>query len=218
MKTCYSFLPCALAVAVGLSGPAAGAPGDDWQELDRVIAVVNGAPVLLSDLFLESDLGLLEGAGGTRDVESLSRSYLSRRMVLEEIREFGGFSLSPAELAGAVSGYLSRFPGEGEFERRLSRWGIPREEVVRRLGDALTASLYTESRVRFFVQVLPSDVEREYARDPSRWGGKSLEEAWAEIREEVAARAFDREVERWMGHLRERYRVTVFEVTEGGGR
>lgn len=190
------------------------ATGSAWRELDRILALVNGAPCLLSDLLLEKDFGLLQGGEGGDDLESLSRAYLQRRLILEEIREFGGFSFSPGELSGAVTGYLSRFPVEGDFDARLARWGISRDEIVKRLEDALTASLYTESRIRFLVQVLPADVENEYRSDPARWGGKSLEEAWGEVRDAVATEAFSREVERWIASLRDRYQLTLFEGGE----
>jgi hypothetical protein len=181
-----------------------------WVVLDRVVARVNGSPVLLSDIMLERDLGLLEGEQGATDEASLISIYLRRRMILEEVREFGGFSLSPAESQGASAGYLRRFPDPAAFSTLLDRWGITRGEVLRRLEEALTASLYTESRVRFFIQVLPGDVERAYAGDPPRWKGVSLEKAWAEIQGELTGEAFRREVGRWLDVLRDRYRVEVF--------
>jgi hypothetical protein len=203
-----------LVAGPGLSATAAVPAGGGWEELDRVIAEVNGGPILLSDLLLEKEFGLLEGVGGSTDLENLSRSYLRRRMILEEIREFGGFSVSSAEVQGAWSGYLSRYPDPDQFDRLLSRWRVAREEISRRLTEALSASLYTENRVRFFVQVLPSEIEAAYVADPARFGGKTLEEAWGALRDELTARAFEREVERWMGNLRDRYRVVVFDWPE----
>ncbi len=197
------------------SGPAtAGTAAEPWVLMDRVAAVVNGSPILLSDIQMEKDFGLLEGEEGAADEESLSRVYLRRKMILEEVREFRGFSLAPAEYQGAATGFLLRFADQAAFPALLQRWKVSREEILRRLDDALTASLYTENRVRFFIQILPGDVERAFATDAERWKGRTLEEAWSEIQAELTDEAFRREVERWLDNLRDRYRVVVFESAE----
>ncbi len=198
------FLLAALNPAALLAAPSADVP---WTELDRVVAEVNGAPILLSDLSLERDFGLLSSGEG--EVSGLFTAYLNRRMIAEEIREFGGFTVPPEQLASSRAAFLARFPDREVLRGRLSRWGVTEEEVLLRVDEALTVSLYTESRVRFFVQVLPREIEEAYAKDPSRWGGRALEEAWNDVRDALSAEVFVREVERWLANLRERYRVTV---------
>src|SRR5512138_3277549 len=195
-----------------LAHPAFSSSDASLTELDRVVAEVNGTPILLSDLELERDLGLL--TSGERNGAGSLAAFLNRRMIAEEIREFGGFTVPPEELARARSAFLARFPDRGELARRLARWGVDLEEVLRRVDEALTVSLYTESRVRFFVQVLPGEIEEAYAKDPARWGGRALEEAWNDVRDDLAREVFVREVERWMANLRERYRVTVLAPEE----
>ena len=71
-------------------------------------------------------------------------------------------------------------------------------------------SLYTESRLQFFVNVLPSDIEKAYEEDWERWGNSTLYEAWENIRSELLQSTYYRERERWLNTLRERYDLTVY--------
>jgi hypothetical protein len=93
----------------------------------------------------------------------------------------------------------------------LKTWGIDEKEVYRRLERALLVSLYTESRIRFFVKVVPSDIENAYAENPQRWGDVPIFEVWESIKFELTKESFEREMNRWLDSLRERYRLSVFE-------
>jgi len=203
------------------AGRAAAVPnetGDSGPEilLDGVIAVIEDEPVLLSDVMMEHDLGLLEPAGGERDVAALLTPYLNRLVIIREAEETGSFSLASGQIQGAYRGYLSRFENDEAFEDKLRQWGIDEQEVIRRLIRALTVSLYTESRIQFFIGVLPSEIEAAYQEDPDRWGGRELFEVWNEIRESLQEQAFAKERTRWLDTLWERYEVELLETRVGG--
>ena len=184
--------------------------------LDGVIAVIEEEPVLLSDVMMEHDLGLLEPASGEKDIKALLIPYLNRLVIIREAEEVGSFNLASGQIQGAYKGYLSRFENDWAFETKLEQWGIDEKEVIRRLVRALTVSLYTESRIQFFIGVLPSEIEETYQKDPERWGGRELFEVWNEIRESLQEQAFARERTRWLDTLWERYRVELLEVRNGG--
>ena len=183
-----------------------------WAELDSVVAAVGDDPVLLSDLLMENDLGLLEPADNMEGLRALLEPYLNRLMIVREAQEVGSFRLAPGQVETAFQGYLSRFGSRDAFEEKLHRWGIDEKEVARRLALGLIASLYTESRIRFFVGVLPSEVEREYSEHPDRWGDREINEAWNDIKAFLGFRAFQKERNRWLATLRERYRLKIFKV------
>ena len=188
---------------------------DDWEVIDRVVAVLDGIPVLLSDVLMERELGLLEAPGAGNGLGKLLQPYLNRLMIANEVEEVGSFRLSPGQFKGAFSGFLAGFESRDDFERKLQHWGIDEGEFRRRLARALTVSLYTESRIQYFVRVLPSDVERAYAESPERWGERLIYEAWDDIRESLIEEAFVREMDKWLGTLRTRYHLEIIEEING---
>lgn len=175
--------------------------------LDRVVATLDDKPVLLSEIQLEADLGLL--STDASELSSLMEPYLNRLMIIREVVELGGYRLSEEQEAESYRNFTAGFGPPGAYTERLDAWGVTEEEVRSRLERALLASLYTESRVQFFVNVLPGDIEKAYQDDPERWGGKSLFQAWEEINEELAVEAFLREQKRWMETLRTRYNLRI---------
>ncbi len=208
-------LPAAITAAFLCAGAAwASVAASGWTQLDRIVAVVGDNPVLLSDLLMENDLGLLEPVDNKEGLDALLEPYLNRLMIVREANEVGSFRLSPGQIDAAFKGYLSRFPTRAAFDEKLRRWGIDEKEVERRLAHGLIASLYTESRIRFFVGVLPSDIEKEYNNNPGRWGGRGINEAWNDIKKFLGARAFQKERDRWLKTLRERYGLKI--ISEEG--
>ncbi|TNF45468.1 hypothetical protein EP232_05880 [bacterium] len=216
-KTFYIFLISLIFLSVSQVMAVMEEPGEPgpWVVLDGVKAVIAGEPVLLSDVLMEHDLGLLEPTGDEKDFEALLNPYLNRLVILREAEEIGSFTLASGQIQGAYSGYLSRFEDREAFEAKLKQWGIDEQGVIRLLVRALTVSLYTESRIQYFIGVLPSEIEEAYQEDPERWGDKELFEVWNEIKEALQERAFNRERTRWLDTLWQRYQVDVFK--EGTG-
>lgn len=192
------------------SSVAWGAQSDGWTRVDSVIATINGDPVLESDILMEIDFGLLESAHLGSDFNNLLDAYLNRMLILREVEEVGGFRLTTGQVEGAYRGYLSRYKNIEDYRAKLQMWGIDEEDVLTMLRQALLVSLYTESRIQFFVNVLPSDIEKTYEEDRERWGDRTLYEAWETIRSELLQSNYRREKERWLNTLRERYDLTIF--------
>ena len=189
----------------------------DWVEIDRIVATVNANPVVLSEIMLEYEFGLLASPGGeAKTMGDLIEPYLNRLLVLEEINEVGSFRISKLQVQGAFRAYLVRFGGMKGFKKKAAEWGTDATEIRRRLSRALTASLYTESRIQFFVNILPSDVEEAYAEEPEKWGEGTLLSLWNNIKETLQQEAFVRERDRWIASLRERYHLTMIDEKSGG--
>jgi hypothetical protein len=186
-----------------------------WKIVDRMVAVLDSVPVLLSDVLMESDLGLLPSLGSEDGFGTLLEPYLNRLMIQKEVEEVGSFRLSPGQYDSAFKGFLAGFSGRDDFEDKLEYWGVDEQEVRRRLARALIVSLYTESRIQFFIRVLPSDVERAYREDPDKWGGRLLYDAWNDIRESLLEEAFTLERERWLKTLRQRYELRIIDPMNG---
>ena len=117
--------------------------------------------------------------------------------------------MTAGQAEGAYQGYLLRYESIGDYETKLEMWGIGEEDVHARLSRALLVSLYTESRIQFFVNVLPSDIEKAYEEDRERWGEATIYEVWESIRSELLQSTYRKERDRWLSTLRERYDLNV---------
>lgn len=193
-----------------ISPVAQGAQFDGWTRVDSVIATIGGDPVLETDILMEMDLGLLESAQLGSDFSKLLEAYLNRMLILREVEEVGGFRLTAGQAEGAYQGYLLRYENIEDYRAKLESWGIDELDVLTRLRRALLVSLYTESRIQFFINVLPSDIEKAYEEDRERWGNSTLYEAWETIRSQLLQSTYLRERDRWLNTLRERYDLIVY--------
>ena len=212
-------IPVLLSVILFSAAPirAVHMPFPEWTEVDRIVATINGNPVMVSDLMIEHDFGLLEHPQReANSIDDLIEPFLNRLLILEEIGEVGGFSISKTQAEGAFRGYMMTFGGDSAFRSKTEEWGAEPVDIKRRLTRALTASLYTESRIRFFVNILPSDIEDAYRKDPDRWGEGSLFAVWNTIKETLQGEAFKRERNRWLASLKTRYNLHMINGNNGG--
>ena len=191
-------------ISVGQSRGAA-----EWTRVDSIVAAIDGEPVLESDILMEIDFGLLVSSQPGSGFGNLLEAYLNRRLILMEVEEVGGFRLTVGQAEGAYQGYLLRYESRDVYEKKLENWGIGEEEVLEMLRRALLASLYTESRIQFYVNILPSDIEKAYEEDRERWGETTIYEAWETIRSELLQSTYRRERDRWLSSLRDRYDLKV---------
>ena len=207
-RTAHIFILVALA---GL-GPG-GVHADDaaeWKHVDGIVATIDGVPVLRSDIYMEADFGLLEANGSGGGFENLNEVYLNRMLILREVEELGGYRLNGGEAEGAFRGYLGRYQDRAAFDEKLALWGVNEAEIFRRLKNALLTTLYTESRLQFLVNVLPSEIEEAYRKDPQRWGNLGIYESWEAIRADLIQETFSSEKSIWLETLKERYELIRF--------
>jgi len=181
----------------------------EWTRIDSIVATIDGTPVLETDILMEIDLGLLTSSHPGDGFGELLKSYLNRLLILKEVEEVGGFRLTAGQAEGAFQGYLLQYESAADFEAKLLRWGIDEEEVQGRLRRALLVSLYTESRIQFFVNVLPSDIEKAYEEDRERWGEVTIYEVWESIKSELLQSTYRKERDRWLNTLKTRYGLNV---------
>jgi hypothetical protein len=180
-----------------------------WTRVDSIVATINEVPILETDILMEIDFGLLESPHLGDSFDNLLEAYLNRMLILREVEEVGGFRLTAGQADGAYQGYLLRYENKEDYEAKLQMWGIGEEEVLNRLSQALLVSLYTESHIQFFVNVLPSDIEKAYEEDRERWRDVTIYEVWETIRSELLQSTYRKERDRWLSTLRHRYDLIV---------
>jgi len=175
----------ALAVALALAGPgrAAGPP----RLVERVLAVVDGAPVLLTDVRL---LAALQDLPEERALEAA----IDERLMFAQATRLTQAALTAEQEAAALASLRERPSAQGWPESSLRR-------LARRQATILK---YVEFRFRSQLRVEDAAVrqlyEGEWAARPDAPPFESVQEA---LRERLASRALDQRVESWVRELRE---------------
>lgn len=187
---------------------AAAVPVLQAQVVDRVIAVVSGTVILMSDARAALSLGLFDPGNAADPVEAAMRWLIDRRLVLDEAGRGGRVDVDPAAIDRAVDQVRQRFPSEDEYRRALEGLGLEDAGVRRLAREALMVRQYVEDR--FDSAMPPSDEElREYyashadrfVRDGRQ---RAFEEALADVSAAVQQDRRAQAVSAWMDRLRRR--------------
>jgi len=166
-------------------GAAGRAPG---EVLERILAVVDGRPVLQSDVRLAEEVRGL-------DAERALEAVIDERLMFAEASRVPQAAVTAEEEERALGRLFERQPalreraGEGDVRR-----------LVRR---QLAILKYVEFRFRPQVRVTAEEVEKAYA---SEYGGKGdalpLTAVAGALEEKLAHAALDERVESWVHELR----------------
>lgn len=182
-------------IALVLAGlPAAAvaqAPAPPRPEVvERIVAVVDERPLLLSDLrALMAVRGLAEG-------EALEAVIDERLMQLEASR-LPQADVSPEEEDRALSLLLET--------RKHLRAEAPEPDLRRLLRRQLVILKYVEFRFRPQVRVGDDEVRKAWEEEQAgRPAGSALEDAQELIRARLERRALDERIEAWVRELRSR--------------
>jgi len=193
-----------LSIAI-LAGAVGLAAADEI--IDRVLAVVAGELIMLSDVTGARDLGLIApGAAPDPTREILSR-LIDRALILAEVERYA----PPEPSADAVDDELqhvrSRFPTSQAFGAALARAGIDETHLRGTLREDLRIRAYSDQR---FTQVPPSDEDlvRYYSDHPQAFMRDGRVVPFDLARQEIVqAAGADRRrtlIEEWVAGLRRR--------------
>jgi peptidyl-prolyl cis-trans isomerase SurA len=194
----------AIVVACGLVVAATAARADDI--VDRVLAVVSGDVILLSDVDAARAFGLL-APPGSDPVGSVLSQLIDRELVLAEVERYA----PPEPPASAVDRELEqvrrRFPSAQAFDAALARTGIDLSHLRETLRENLRIRAYLDQR---FTVLSPTEEEvRRYFLDhPAEFTVGGTLRKYEDARPDAAAAwvAARRKalVDEWVGGLRRR--------------
>jgi hypothetical protein len=176
----------ALLVAAALLVSSSGQAPTDATVIERVLAVVDRRPVLLSEVRL---LQVARGVGEKQALELL----VDELLMYGEARRFPQSRPSPEQEQSAFAS-LARLRGQGPTDAELRRLAHREATILRYLG----------LRLRPLVRVSDEAVRAAFDREEAgRQNARSFAEAAAEIRERLTREQLDLRVEEWARQLRE---------------
>lgn len=197
-----------LAVVVMVLAACVVAPLAAQTLLDRVVARVNGAVILLSDVRAAAALGLIDVAPDTEDaVEQM----VLRALLVEEVNRF-----PPPEPTGeAVDAELARLRARagGSFETVERSTGVLADNVRQLARDRLRVQGYVDQRFGVTVPLTDEQVLQYYRAHPEEFTADGqvvpFERAQGLARERAGLEQRQRTINQWLRDLRGRADVSV---------
>ena len=186
-----------LAVPSAFAQPVPPSPAT----IERVVVVVDGRPLLLSDV---SDLARVRGLAEEAALEAV----IDERLMYQEASRLTQTEVLADEEERALAALLERKPA---LPVEVGEAGLRR--ILRR---QITILKYVEFRFRPQLRVSDQQVRAAFESDPQ--AGESFEAEKERIRERLERRALDERVEAWVRELRVRADVRYVgrEGTAGG--
>jgi hypothetical protein len=158
------------------------------EVVERIPAVVDGRPVL------QSDVRLVEAVRGLDPDESLD-SVIDERLMYAEASRVPQSTVAPAEEEQALTRLYD--------ERADLRERVAEADLRRLVRRQLAILKYVEFRFRPQVRVTPEELEEAYAAEH---GGKENAPPFTAVapalEERLARRALDERLETWVSELR----------------
>ncbi len=170
--------------------------------VERILAVVDGRPVLLSEVAVFQKV---RGEGERQALDGL----IDEQLMYREAARLPQAALTPGEEERAFA----------SLQAKVSAASADEEEQLRRLAHRQAAILkYVDFRFRPQVRVSEEAVRAAYDAEPHA-DGTTFEQAAPALRERLAAADLTRRIEGWVKELRQaaeiRYNVTL--PSPGGG-
>lgn len=176
--------------------------------IDRVVAVVSGQVLMLSDLQAARALGLVGSAAPEPTVTEL-RELIDRTLILNELRRVPPPDPSAAEVEAEVAKMRQRFDSPAALARTLAAVGLDDAQLPGFAADELRVRRYIQER--FVSSSQPTEAEvTQYRRDHP----EALQSATSPLqaadlaRAQLAAQRQQSLVATWKAELRRRANIT----------
>lgn len=135
--------------------------------IDRVMAVVSGRVITLTDVRAAIELGLIDTAGAVDPVGAALRKLIARQLMLDEVKRYVATEPADALVEGRLQAIRKRGPNRDALILALDGFGMSEGH----LRDMVRDDLRIESDLaqRFDAAARPTDQEvEEYAREHER--------------------------------------------------
>jgi peptidyl-prolyl cis-trans isomerase SurA len=197
----------ALVVAGSLVGAAAGVRA---EVIDRILAVVNGALILQSDVAVAIRLGLVPSAGAPDPASAALDSLIERQLMLSEVDRYTPPDPAEADVDRHVADIRSR--AGAQFDAILLQGGIAVDQLRREVRDNLRIEAYLQQR---FGAIQPTEEEiLQYYRDhPAAFAQNGVVRSFDDAHDVARAALIEERrsatIRDWVAGLRRRANVSV---------
>ena len=180
------------------------------QVVDRVLVVVDGRLVTLSDVRASTTLGLVDASG----TEQATDRWVERLLVLQEVDRFA----PPEPPAAAVDAQMAELRARRPLTpEALARLGVDEDWVRRWVRDDLRIQSYTEQRFSGSLEPGGEEIENYFRQHPAEFvrDGQPLPDAEAQAlaRERLMGSRRRALLADWLDGLKRRASITRPQAT-----
>jgi hypothetical protein len=145
LRTYYGIVKIALVTSVlfAVCGSVASAHAEEL--IDRVMAIVAGDLILLSDVRAAREFGLVGSAGAESDREVLS-GLINRSLMLAEVDRYAPPEPGADAIQAGLKAIEGRFESAQQFDAALARVGLDKEHLRSVLRNDLRIQAYLDQR------------------------------------------------------------------------
>lgn len=141
------------ALVLALTLPGAG----QAEIIDRILAVVDGAIIMQSDVTIAVRLGLVPGSAAADPTAASLNALIERRLILEEVNRYAPPDPPDADVDRHLADIRTR--AGARFESILVESGISVDQLRRHIRDDLRIESYLQQR---FGSMQPSATIRDW--------------------------------------------------------
>jgi hypothetical protein len=191
---------------------AAAPPASGADVIDRVLAVVNGSVITLSDVQGALRFGLVSPEPAN-DLRGAVDRMIERRLALVEVERYAPPEPPVSGIDAALAAARATFPSDAAFAAALAEVGMSVDQLRRHYRDDLRRQIYEEQRFGFALHPSEDDTLAYYRAHQERFRRGGAVPAYDDIRTDVrAALIADKRselVREWMAGLRRRADVSI---------
>nr|WP_232293476.1 hypothetical protein [Stigmatella aurantiaca] len=154
----------------GEVAPEAVAVRPEGRIVDRVVAIIEGQVLTLSELEFETRValiqrGAMQAAAGPLDEETLKGALelaINQRLQVLSADRLEAFTAEQAEVDERVAGFRDRFESEAGFQAFLGHAGADIQQLTEVLTRSVRAERILDSRIRPRAQVGEAELSGYY--------------------------------------------------------
>src|SRR5687768_859781 len=153
------------------------------EVLDRVLAVVAGDLILLSDVRAAREFGFVSVQGADADARALA-GLIDRALILAEVERFAPPEPDAASVDKGVAAVRGRFASPQALAAALARVGIEERHLREQVRQDLRMAAYLDQR---FTTVPPAEEEvgRYYREHPDLYARNGVPVPFETVRTEI---------------------------------
>jgi hypothetical protein len=137
---------CGLRIGVVLLVASITVAGVRAETIDRLLAVVAGQLIMLSDVTAATDLGLQSADGAADPVRAVLSKLIDRELVLAEVDRYAPAEPTSEAVDREVERVRQRFPSAAAFDAALARSGFDETHLRETLRQDLRMRAYLDQR------------------------------------------------------------------------
>ena len=201
--------------ALAATGAAqTAAPPQNGVVIDRIMAVVSGELIMLSDVTAARRFGLVEvPADATDPVGAALSALIERQLQLTEVNRYVPPEPPPEAIDARLAEICARFASDAEYAAALAESGLQEPNLRARVRNTLRIASYRAQRFAGALQPSDEELLRYYRLREHEFTRDGVAQPFADVRDQIRTRvATERSqalIHEWLETLRRRADIQI---------